>query len=97
LKLNRTPRKDQMRTPPNTRPTATRLRKLRRDRGMRQRDLADVLGVHLAAVSLWERGGIRPHPRTARALEIVFGEPIEALIARDTTTTNGADPKASAA
>lgn len=79
----------------NVRPSATRLRQLRRDRGMRQRDLADVIGVHIAAVSLWERGGIRPHPRTARKLEAVFGEPIESLISPD--NDNGADPKASAA
>lgn len=37
-----------------------RIKELRTEKGMRQKDLAEKIGVSKAAVSLWERGVTRP-------------------------------------
>ena len=70
--------------------TTTRLRAARRSRGFSQKRLAELLGVDHSAVSLWESGKHRPHPRTGQKLADVFGVPVDQLLNND----EGADPKA---
>ncbi|MDP8899931.1 MAG: helix-turn-helix domain-containing protein [Actinomycetota bacterium] len=70
-----------------------RLREWRERRGLRQADLADLVGVDRRTVSLWEtgRGGIRP--TTARIVANELGVTIDDLLAPTPGTVLGG-PKA---
>jgi transcriptional regulator with XRE-family HTH domain len=52
------------------------LRKWRLDRGLRQRDVADTLGVQEQAVTLWERNRRKPRLKSlAKLHELIGTEP----------------------
>lgn len=59
----------------------TRLRLERVSRGLRQEELARLLGVSQGSVSLWERGIAVPRPEVAERLGALFGEPPIRLLA----------------
>lgn len=48
------------------------LRRLRISRGLTQRELADLLGVHAAALSRWERGAHLPNVEDFREVCIAL-------------------------
>ncbi|MFB7012296.1 MULTISPECIES: helix-turn-helix transcriptional regulator [unclassified Streptomyces] len=56
------------------------LRKLRKERGMTQYQLADALGCSRAAVSTWETTGRLPRPKRLQLLADFFGIPVCELI-----------------
>lgn len=45
-----------------------RMRKRRRELGLTQKALADIVGVSMAAVSLWEKEGAEPSARNLDAI-----------------------------
>ena len=58
---------------PTTNDYGRTLRQLRKERGMRQDDLAAAVGVTQATVSDWETGRAAPKPAHHDALEDVLG------------------------
>ncbi|WP_443080719.1 helix-turn-helix domain-containing protein [Streptomyces sp. PTD5-9] len=56
------------------------LRKLRKERGMTQCQLADALGCSRAAVSTWETTGRLPRPKRLQLLADFFDIPVCELI-----------------
>jgi transcriptional regulator with XRE-family HTH domain len=67
--------------------TPTRLRAICRERGYSMRRLADELEVTRETVRTWADGENHPQRRNARALQAIFGMPVEALLAPDPGTT----------
>jgi transcriptional regulator with XRE-family HTH domain len=61
---------------------AERLRELREQRGMTQKDLAQKMGVTDAAVGMWERGQREPGLITLRHLAELFGVSTDYLLGR---------------
>ncbi len=59
--------------------TKKTIRQLRRERGWLQADVAEHLGVHRSAVSIWERGVYLPEPRTLLRLGDLFGVRVEEI------------------
>lgn len=57
----------------------TRIKEVRVDRGLSQRDLAKLLGVTKQAVSHWERGGGIKFDSLRRVAQ-VLGCPVDLLI-----------------
>jgi transcriptional regulator with XRE-family HTH domain len=72
--------------------TGAIIRRHRQARGLRQRDLAELVAATQKGVSAWERGYRTPRARYARRLELALGLEPGAL-----NNANGADPKADAA
>lgn len=64
------------------------LSKLRKERGMTQRELAGVLHVSAQAVSKWERGQGCPDVSLLTALAETFGVSVERLLAGDLSPEN---------
>lgn len=60
--------------------TGTRIRALRDAKGWKQDRLADELGVHLSAVSHWERGQSVPDMHHLTPLADLLGTTVAALI-----------------
>ena len=56
---------------------AVRLKKLRKEAGITQEDLARVLGVGRTTISEYERGVIEPKRKTLIDLAFYFGVPID--------------------
>lgn len=54
----------------------TRLRALRKARGLTQYQLADTSGVAQSLISRYERGKITPEPATSLALDGALGQPV---------------------
>ena len=75
-------------------PTPTRLRAVCRERGYSLRRLARELDTSPEAVRAWQAGENRPQRRNARALQAVFGMPVDELLKPDPETTNGDGPEA---
>lgn len=63
----------------------SRLRQLRKAKGLTQEALAEQVGVSKPAISSWEKG--RAHPRAARAtaLATALGVPVQSLFGGDVT------------
>jgi transcriptional regulator with XRE-family HTH domain len=53
---------------------AARIRDARERRGLRQKDVADALGVHKNTVARWERGEMGFHPAMREKVEAWIGE-----------------------
>lgn len=68
--------------------TGALLSKLRKERGMTQRELAEVLHVSAQAVSKWERGQGCPDVSLLPALAETFGVSVERLLAGDLSPEN---------
>ena len=58
----------------------TNLRKIRKAKGMRQKKLADALGVTQGTVSAWESGRWDPTVENLRAVAKVLGVTVDELI-----------------
>lgn len=59
---------------------ADHIRELRKERGMMQEQLAEALGVSVAAVSKWERGAATPELGYIVQMAELFGVSVDALI-----------------
>lgn len=72
-----------------------RLRRLRRERGLTQAQLADLIGLntHQPTIGRWERRVAVPRKRVSARLALIFGEPASDLLKPD----DGTSPKASPA
>lgn len=68
----------------------TILRRLRLQRGLSTRALAELVGVSNVTISNLERGLSKGHPSTRASLARVMGVPIDVLLTPD-TKTNGQD------
>jgi transcriptional regulator with XRE-family HTH domain len=60
--------------------TTNALRRVRKARGLRLQDVADVVGVHFTTVHHWEYGRMRPYPKSLRKLEVLFGMTADELL-----------------
>ena len=56
------------------------LRRIRLERGLSQRQIADALGYHFTAASMYERGHRVPSVGDVATLAHVLGVPMERLI-----------------
>jgi transcriptional regulator with XRE-family HTH domain len=63
-------------TEPTTPSYGQRLRALRKDRGMTQRQLQAASGVAQALISRYERGVVMPEEANARALDLGLGQAV---------------------
>ncbi len=68
-----------------------RLNTLRRERGLSQEDLAEVVGVTRQAVQKWEAGSSRPDMDTLAALARYFGGTLDYLITGEETAVPAAE------
>ena len=59
-----------------------RLRFCRRQRGLTQEQLAEAMGVSVAAVSKWELGQRTPELERVFRMTLIFGVPIEEIVQR---------------
>lgn len=59
---------------------ADRLKELRKENHMRQKDLADILNVRNTTVSAWEIGDNEPDIKTLIALSKIFKVSIDYLV-----------------
>lgn len=57
-----------------------RLKKLRKEKGMKQSELAEAIGVTMYTVSLWERGQRTPENKALKKLAEFFGVSISYLV-----------------
>ena len=73
----------------------TALRSARLARDLRQRDLAEMLGITQPAVAHYESGASRGTWRVRRMLESIFDVPASVLLAPE--NANGDDPQEAAA
>lgn len=75
--------------------TGELLSRLRRERGMTQRELAEILHISAQAVSKWERGQGCPDVSLLSALAEIFGVSVERLLAGDLSpeTADGGNMK----
>ncbi|MCI7428538.1 MAG: helix-turn-helix transcriptional regulator [Methanobrevibacter sp.] len=62
---------------------AVRLKKLRKDAGITQEELAKVLNVGRTTISEYERGVIEPKIKTLRDIAFYFNVPIEYFFIRE--------------
>ena len=62
-----------------------RLKELRLDRGLSQKDIADYLGITVAAYSLYERGAREPNITTLKKLAAYFNVSLDYLLENDET------------
>jgi len=51
---------------------ANRVKKLRKEKGLKQEELAEALSTSKGTVSIWERGGRRPEQRTIKRIADLF-------------------------
>ena len=72
-----------------------KLQKLRKDKGMSQEELADVLGVSRQAVSKWESGQAYPETEKLIILSEIFGVTVDSLL-KDNDTQDGYESRAHA-
>lgn len=63
------------------------IRKLRRDAGLSQAELARRIGFSRASVNQWEHGVSQPRMGTVRKLAEVFGVPISTIVADETPSS----------
>ncbi|MDD4110234.1 MAG: helix-turn-helix transcriptional regulator [Clostridia bacterium] len=59
---------------------AERIRELREQKGLKQNELAKILGFGLSAISDWETRGKEPSFSTLMELSIIFGVPSDYLL-----------------
>lgn len=59
----------------------TNLQRIRKEKGMSQKELADALGVTQGTVSAWESGRWDPTVENLRAVTKVLGVTVDELIA----------------
>ena len=59
----------------------TNLQRIRKEKGMSQKELADALGVTQGTVSAWESGRWDPTVENLRAVAKVLGVTVDELIA----------------
>jgi transcriptional regulator with XRE-family HTH domain len=57
-----------------------KLRKLRKEKGLSQEELADIIGVSRQALSKWESGSSYPEMEKLIALSGLFGVTIDSLV-----------------
>ncbi len=57
--------------------------RIRHEKGLRQADLAEALGVHQSYVARWERGQMRPREQMLEKLAEILEVPLEELQATD--------------
>ena len=62
-----------------------RIKFLRRQVGLSQKELADVFGMSRSAVSMWENGRSLPEGETLKRLADYFKVPVDFLLGRDET------------
>ena len=67
-----------------------RIRELRRDHGLSQQRLADIVHVHQTAVSQWESGRTSPDLDVAARLARFFGVTVDDLLGCDTCSSPSA-------
>lgn len=60
-----------------------RIREIRKERGMTQKELAQVVGVDQSAVAQWESGASGPHRNKLPKLAQALGCSIDALLAEN--------------
>ena len=65
---------------------SNRLHKLRKDRGLTQEELAEILHVSRAAVSKWESGRGFPNIASLKDIGQVFGVTVDSLLSADEVT-----------
>ena len=65
---------------------SNRLHKLRKDRGLTQEELAEILHVSRAAVSKWESGRGFPNIASLKDIGRVFGVTVDSLLSADEVT-----------
>lgn len=65
------------------------IKRLRRERGMTQEDLARVLNVHQTAVSQWETGRTCPDMQTIQSIADYFGTTTDAIFGRGSENDPG--------
>ena len=63
---------------------AERIRELRKERGLNQRELAEALGVVNTTVSIWERGEREPETATKKKISDYFGVSLAYLLGENT-------------
>ncbi len=70
-----------------------RLNRLRRERGLSQEDLAEVVGVTRQAVQKWESGASRPDMDNLAALARYFGVTLDYLVLGEEAAPSPAEPR----
>lgn len=68
---------------PSNESLGSRLRQLRKARGLTQEALADQVGVSKPAISSWEKGKAQPRATRATALAHALGVPVQSLFGQD--------------
>lgn len=56
-----------------------KIKQMREDRGMSQRDLAERIGMSQAAVAFWEMGHVKPCLSSVGKLAAAFGVSLEEM------------------
>ena len=69
----------------------TRIRTMRKSRGMTQEDLARAIGQSASSITMYETGRREPDFETLEALADVFNVPLASLVSEDDSS---ADPSA---
>ena len=59
------------------------MKKIREEKGLSVRDLADIIQVNYSSISLWENGKRKPRSRNATLLEKELGKSIIELMKDD--------------
>ncbi|MEE1504355.1 MAG: XRE family transcriptional regulator [Acutalibacteraceae bacterium] len=70
----------------------TSIKDLRLKRGITQRELAELCGVHQTAVSQWEKGRTLPDKSTLIKLSDIFGVSIDTLMKKNSPSNKNSIP-----
>ncbi len=70
----------------------TSIKDLRLKRGITQRELAELCGVHQTAVSQWEKGRTLPDKSTLIKLSDIFGVSIDTLMKKNSPSNKNSVP-----
>lgn len=65
-----------------------KLKKLRENQGLLQKELADKIGISLSSISMYERGERQPDNDTLKKLSQYFNVSIDYLLDNEITATN---------
>ena len=66
----------------------SKLKKLRENQGLLQKELADKIGISLSSISMYERGERQPDNDTLKKLSQYFNVSIDYLLDNEISTTN---------
>ena len=70
----------------------SKIRELRKEKGLSQQELAKLCGVHQTAVSQWEKGRTLPDRSSLQLLAKTFGVTVDALLHEETPTDENKIP-----